>query len=275
MKRTLVPVVAACLSLGAYAQNVLTGKEIYRINCGAVVQIQTKDGTFEGLGVGFITSADGIVMTANHVVTTRDSKFRRYVSDIKVWVNGKADSYPATPIANQVSDDQANYDAAVLKIAAPGLPHVTIGNWSEIEIGDPLIIIPSYPGIGCIMLNGIVALKGTAQTDLGPKPVNTVLFQAPVRNGFSGAPIFNSQGHVVGIVDTKVFGISQTLGELENKWRAAAAPSNNQVLWGNINIPASFLEIITNLDQNLISGLGTGIDVSYANQQQEEHAKQR
>ena len=265
MKRALIFVSVCVLIVSANAQKVLSGKEIYRINCETVVQIYVNN-IFSG--TGFIASANGFVMTANHVITTKESRFRQYATDIKVLVfrNGKATPYPATPVSAQVSDDQANYDSAVLKITASALPYATLGGWDEIDISDPLIIIPSFPNIGCIMLEGTVSSKAGFQTDFGPKPVNTFLFQAPVRNGFSGAPIFSSTGHVVGIEDTKVFGIAPALDVLRTKW--ASTSSQGKVLMFGIDVPASFVELINNLDQNLISGLGSGVDIGYAKQQQ-------
>jgi S1-C subfamily serine protease len=101
-----------------------------------------------------------------------------------------------------------------------------------------------------------------------PLPVNTILFQAPVRNGFSGAPIFNSQGHVVGIEDTKVFGISPALDNLRTKWMATRG--HGAVAMMGIDVSASFLELINNLDQNLISGLGSGVAIDYAKRLRED-----
>jgi S1-C subfamily serine protease len=266
MKTTLASAVVACLlSLSANAQNALTRKEVYEINCKAIVQIYV-EGHFSG--VGFIASPDGIVMTANHVVATRESSFKEYAGNIAVAVFGKPTPYPATPISARVSDDQANYDSAAVRIAATGLPHVTLGSWTEVDIGDPITIIPSFPGFGCILLEGTIAVKGAAQTPLGPKPVNTILFQSPIRNGFSGSPIFDSKGRVVGIEDTKVFGISQTLDDQRKKWEAnksPTAPVTVTVNFGQADLGATMLELINNLDQNLISGLGSGVAIEYSN----------
>jgi S1-C subfamily serine protease len=267
MRRTIAVVVLLIFSVGAHAQKMLTGKEIYRINCKSIVQIKTHD----GFGVGFITSADGVIMTANHVVTTRESHFRQYATDIKVFVDGKALPYPATPTTDRISDSQVNYDSAVLKIEAFGLPHVTLGNWTDMDIGDTITMIPTFPGIGCILLEGIIAVKKPIKTDLGPEPVNTILFQLPVRNGFSGSPIFNSKGYVVGIEDTKVFGISPALAELRNKWMASGQAVTVRI--GGADISGTVLELVNNLDQNLISGLGSGVDIGYAKQQLQENNK--
>lgn len=272
MKRTLSIVVCLLVfAIAANAKKVLTGKEIYRVNCKAIVQIYANGTVFRG--VGFMTSSDGLIITANHVVTTKESRFTQYANDIKVVVVGRATPYQATPLAIQVSGDQVNYDSAVLKIVASNMPHVTLGNWDEIDIGDSVFVVPSFPGMGCIMLEGAVAKRAAFQTPFGPKPVNTILFQAPVRNGFSGAPIFSSQGHVVGIADTKVFGISPALDDLRSRWLATRAHGSIAIM--GIDISASFLELINNLDQNLISGLGSGVAIDYAKQLLERATEQQ
>lgn len=266
MKRALVlMLVTWFLSPSTNAQNVLTRKEIYRTNCRAIVQISVND---HFSGNGFLASADGLIITANHVITTKESKFREYTTGIRVAVAGKPGLYPARPVNAQVSDDQANYDSAIIKITASDLPHVPLGNWSDIDIGDSLTIITSWPDMGCLVLDGSVSGKGPfSYPEFGPNPVNTVLFQSPVRNGFSGSPIFNSKGDVVGIVDTKLFGISPALDEI----RASLTPARGkaQMIFDGTNIGGSLAELINNLDQNLISGLGSGVDIFYAKKQQE------
>lgn len=261
--KTLVLAAILIPTISANGQNVPTRKEIYRVNCKAVVQVYT-GGRFSG--TGFIVSNDGVIFTANHVVTTRESKFKKYETDIKVLVNGKTSPYTARPFSAMVSDDQANFDSAVLKIEASDLPHVTLGNWSDVDIGDSIIVISSFPGMGCIMLEGMLSNKSEFVIGFGPKPVNGLLFQAPVRNGVSGSPVFDSHGRVVGIEDTKVFGISVALDNLRTEW---ASDSTGNIAFGNFDLRSSFVELINNLDQNLISGLGSGVDIGYAKREQQ------
>jgi S1-C subfamily serine protease len=269
MKRTLVLMtIIWFFSLPTQPPNMLTGKEIYRINCGAVVQIKTEEGDF---GVGFLVSSDGKIMTANHVVTTRDSRFRQYATGITVSVAGQAQPYDAHPLTATPSGEAINYDSAVIKIKASNLPYMVLGNWDEVEVGDSLTILPSFPNLGCLLLQGIVSAKVSAQTDFGPKPVNTILFQTPIRNGFSGSPIFSRKGHVIGIQDTKVFGISTALDSLRAKWKQVSKGGITIIGGGSsASLPDSFIELIDNLDQNLISGLGSGVDIGYAKKQWEE-----
>lgn len=269
MKRALIAVVATFLfSLGAWGQNDLSSRGIYQRNREAVVQINVGQ-SFSG--DGFLVSNDGIVATANHVVTTRDSHFREYYSGLTVVVftGNTFKAYSAVPILSPISADQANYDFAFLKITGSDFKHVTLGDWNQIDIGSQLVIIPSFPNRGpSMMLEGTVSAKSQGlNPDLGPKPFNTFLFQCPVRKGFSGAPIFDSKGTVVGIVDTEVFGISPALDEQRKKWEAIknpSAPVRTTVHFGQADLGDSMLGLINDLDQNLISGLGSGIDISYA-----------
>jgi S1-C subfamily serine protease len=264
MKIALVLVASfLILAVSTNAQNVLTRKEIYNTNRDAVVQIYVGD-NFSG--TGFIVSADGTIVTANHVVATRDSHYREYAGQIMVLVfrKGIATPYPATPIAAQISADQVNYDFVKLKIEATALPFVKMGDWDEVDIDSEITVIPSFPGPGTLMLHGTVSSKGAFRNDLGPKPVNTILFQCPIHNGFSGAPIFSSKGNVIGIVDTKVFGISPALDGLKGRWSAG----RGTVFLSGVDVAASFLELINNLDQNLVSGLGSGVAIDYAKKQQ-------
>jgi S1-C subfamily serine protease len=274
MRKALpVFVTATLLSIiSANAQQSVTSKAIYRTNHSAVVQIYVNE---QFSGDGFLVSSDGSVLTANHVVATRESHFREYFPNIKVMVfSGNAFKvYPAVPLLDpNISADQANFDYAFLKITGGEFPHVTLGGWSEIDIGSSLVVITSFPGVGpSMMLEGTVSGKSQGlNPDFGPKPFDTLLFQCPVRKGFSGAPIFSSNGTVVGIVDTEVFGISPALDEQRKKWaslRGPDAPVNVTVKFGGADLGDSVLELTNNLDRNLISGLGGAMAIGYAKEQ--------
>jgi S1-C subfamily serine protease len=258
--------VVGCVGRAAHSQNVVTGKEIYRINRDAIVQILAGD----EFGNGFVVSEDGVIFTANHVVTTRDSHYTQYAKSIKaiVFRNGRFTPFDATPIDVTVSADQVNFDYARLKIDSSHMPHVTLGDAHPIEIGDPVTIIPSFPNTGTILLEGIVSGKAAARVDLGPKLTNVVFFQCPVRNGFSGSPIFDAAGNVIGITTTKVFGISLSLDALRTAWTNSAKSGGGIRIMG-IDTATSFLTLINDLDQDLISGLGSGVSIEYAKKQQE------
>lgn len=136
MKRTLSLLFILYIIHIAYSQKVVSHGEIYKSHQGAVVGIDL--GKFFS-GNGFIVSADGIIFTANHVVATKESKFREYAADIVVVIGDKP--CPATPLVPVISDDQVNYDYALFKIAAPNLPYVSFGEWDKTDVGDSVTLI--------------------------------------------------------------------------------------------------------------------------------------
>lgn len=254
----------------SYGQTAVSPSQIFHAHRLAVVQIFRPDGVY---GVGFIVSADGLVVTANHVATTRESNFTNFAQGIKVEVAdaaGRINLYPATPVA-QDSENRVNYDTVLLKIQAHGLPYVRMGTLNEVSIGDRVTIIPFIPQWHRMMITGIVSKKESVKyADLGPRPVKVVLFQAPVRSGFSGSPIFSSSGYVVGIVNTKVFGISEALEAAQNN--IANGSKMGTVIITGVNPLAVESELIRNLDEDLISGLGSGVAIDYAKEAQKSEA---
>jgi S1-C subfamily serine protease len=262
MKKVFLLVAICSLTFTACAQKKMTSREIYEANRGAIVEIGIGD---RFSGNGFIVSSDGIILTANHVVATTESRLRQYAANLNVAINGKM--YSAKPVSDTISDDMANFDFAFLKIDGTGFAHVSLGSWDEVEPGDTVTIFPAWPEMGFILLEGTISNRAAYRTFLGPKQVDSILFQAPIRKGFSGSPIFSSRGNVIGIVDTLVFGISPALADLRNKWGGTKSAGAQFSIMG-IDLAGSFTEIINNLDQNLISGLGSGIAIDYAKVEQ-------
>lgn len=168
---------------------------------------------------------------------------------------------------DSVSPDQTNFDVAGLLIDAANLPHVKMGSLKTASVGDAITILARHPAIDGaeVMLKGTVAAKTRLKTLLGPKPIDTIIFQCPVRNGFSGAPIFDSDGNVIGIVTTKVFGISQSLDSARQTLSRFPGGVNSLSI-GGVSYAGSMIDLINNLDQNLISGLGSGVAIDYAKQ---------
>jgi S1-C subfamily serine protease len=144
MKIAVILIFFVALAFNAEAQKPLSKRDIFQINCKTVVQIYI-NGNFSG--AGFITDADGLIATANHVISTPQSGFKEYAQNISVLVDGNPSPYATAPAADVTPDDRVNYDSAFLKIEAAHLPHVILGTWDEINITDPLLIVPSWPGM--------------------------------------------------------------------------------------------------------------------------------
>ncbi len=140
------------------------------------------------LGSGFIISADGYVVTNNHVV--QNSKSVSVTLD-----DGKS-------LDAKVIGTDAKTDLAVLKINQPGdYPFVTLSKQTP-RVGDWVVAIGNPFGLGGTVTAGIVSAEGR---DIGSGPYDSFLqIDAPINKGNSGGPTFNLKGEVVG-VNTAIF----------------------------------------------------------------------
>ena len=100
-----------------------------------------------GLGSGVIISADGYILTNNHVIDK--------ATDIKVMLADKRE-FPGKVIG---ADPKT--DIAVVKIAATGLPTITLGDSSKLQVGDYAFAIGNPFGVGETGTMGIISATGT------------------------------------------------------------------------------------------------------------------
>ena len=138
----------------------------------------------QALGSGFIISADGTIVTNNHVIENA-TKITVTLDDGK--------ELPAKLIGAD-----AKNDIAVLKIEFDGkLPTVAWGNSDVLRAGDPVLAIGDPFGIGTTVTSGIVSARGR---DLHSGPYDDFIqVDAAINHGNSGGPLVNALGEVVGI----------------------------------------------------------------------------
>jgi len=141
------------------------------------------DRPVRGLGSGFIVESDGLILTNAHVVQNARTVIVK-LSDQR--------EFPA----KVVGLDRAT-DVAVLRIAAKGLPTVTIGDASRIRVGEWVLAIGSPYGFENTVTAGIVS--ATARGLPNQSYVPFIQTDVPVNPGNSGGPLFNSRGEVIGI----------------------------------------------------------------------------
>jgi len=135
------------------------------------------------LGSGFLIRADGYLVTNNHVVEG--------ASDIKVKLSDGRE-FPATVVGR---DPQT--DLALLKIAAAGLPVLSLGDSDALEVGQPVMAIGNPFGLEGTVTTGIVSAKGRV---IGEGPYDDFIqTDASINPGNSGGPLVNAAGDVVGI----------------------------------------------------------------------------
>lgn len=189
-------------------QTLMTPSEVYAstvnsvvsINCSAVsTNIFGQQTESASSGSGFIYTADGYIVTNQHVVAN--------ASSINVTLyNG--DTYPATLVGSD-----SDYDVAVLKIDAKDLPAVTLGSSTDVNVGDTVMAIGNPLGeLTFSMSQGIVSCVNRAINVEGT-PFNMIQVDASINPGNSGGPLMNLYGEVVGIVSAKYSSYANTTVE--------------------------------------------------------------
>ncbi|MCW3835262.1 Do family serine endopeptidase [Sphingomonas canadensis] len=144
----------------------------------------------ESLGSGFLISADGYVVTNNHVVAA--GARGAVVESITVTLaDGR--EFKAKLIGRD-----AQSDLAVLKIEGSNLPFVRFGDSAHTRVGDWVVAIGNPFGLGGTVTAGIVSAvhRVTGQGGAYDRFIQT---DASINRGNSGGPMFDLNGNVIGI----------------------------------------------------------------------------
>ena len=145
----------------------------------------------QSLGSGFIVSADGYVVTNNHVINPPDTQAK--LEEVTVST-ADGTEYPAKVVAT----DQAS-DLAVLKITRrEPFPFVKFGDSRRARVGDWVIAIGQPFGIGTSVTSGIISAV-YRNTQTGGAYDRYIQTDASINRGNSGGPLFDMQGDVIGI----------------------------------------------------------------------------
>ncbi|MEP6962280.1 MAG: DegQ family serine endoprotease [Acidobacteriota bacterium] len=142
-------------------------------------------GPRSGLGSGVITTADGYIVTNNHVVDGAD-KVTVKLADNREFV------------AKVIGKD-AMTDVAVVKIEASGLPHLTIGNSDKVEVGDIVLAMGNPFGVGQTVTMGIVGATHRNTNEGIEEYEDFIQTDAAINPGNSGGALVNLRGELVGI----------------------------------------------------------------------------
>lgn len=155
--------------------------------------------TVQGLGSGFIISADGYILTNNHVIEGATS--------IRVQLLGIEE-----PLTAKVIGTDASLDLAVLKIeTAQELPVIALGDSDNIAVGDWVVAIGNPYGLDHTVTMGVISAKGRPLTIDNQQFKNLLQTDASINPGNSGGPLLNLKGEVIGI-NTAITTQGQGLG---------------------------------------------------------------
>jgi len=144
-------------------------------------QVQTPRRAAAGSGV--IISADGYIVTNNHVVDGAD--------ELTVTLNENSQEYSARVIG---ADNTT--DLALIKIDAKNLPAITIANSDDVKVGEWVLAVGNPLGLNNTVTAGIVSAKARS---MGQGVTSMIQTDAAINQGNSGGALVNVRGELIGI----------------------------------------------------------------------------
>ena len=145
---------------------------------------QQREHPVEARGSGFIVSADGIIVTNNHVV--------KGAKTLSVTLDD------GSVLAAKVIGVDPRTDIAVLKVnAGHPLPFIQLGNSRDVKPGEWVVAMGNPFGLSSTVTAGIVS---AVSRDIGAGPYDQFIqVDAPINQGNSGGPLFTQDGKVIGM----------------------------------------------------------------------------
>ena len=150
-------------------------------NGGRKRQVQTPKRAAAGSGV--IISADGYIVTNNHVVDGAD--------ELTVTLNENSKEYSARVIGADKTTD-----LALIKIDAKNLPAIVIANSDNVKVGEWVLAVGNPLGLNNTVTAGIVSAKARS---MGSGVSSMIQTDAAINQGNSGGALVNTRGELIGI----------------------------------------------------------------------------
>ena len=162
----------------------------------SVVAIQVTTAQGEAQGSGVIVDTDGHIVTNNHVVAgAQDDQVTVTLTDGRIFTADVIGTDPTTDLA-----------VIQLQDAPDDLTAATLGDSSEITVGDPVMAVGNPLGLANTVTTGIVSALdrpvSTAETGSETVVTNAIQIDAAVNPGNSGGPLFDAEGRVIGITSS-------------------------------------------------------------------------
>ena len=165
---------------------------LYQSFFGFIIERGVQRQTYSAYGSGVIITADGYILTNNHVVQDAER--------ITVTLNDRRE-LPAKLIGNDPATD-----LAVIKIEANNLSYIPFGNSDKVRIGEPVLAIGNPFNLTSTVTSGIISAKARNMNIIdNPRSNETPLesflqTDAAVNSGNSGGALVNSNAELIGIV---------------------------------------------------------------------------
>ena len=149
--------------------------------------LQGREQKQRGLGSGVIVSADGYILTNNHVIEEAD--------EVKVLLNDDRE------FTAKIIGTDPKTDVAVIKIDAANLPAVTLADSGTLRVGDVVFAIGNPLGVGQTVTMGVVSAtsRRVGILDEVAGYEDFIQTDASINQGNSGGALIDARGRLVGI----------------------------------------------------------------------------
>jgi S1-C subfamily serine protease len=228
---------------------------VYRKNIGAVVNITSRVMTFdffyglvpqEGQGSGFVIDKEGHILTNYHVIA--DAR------QVEVTLHDRK-KYKATIVGTDKS-----HDLAIVQIKAPNLQPMTLGDSTNLQVGQKVYAIGNPFGLAGTLTRGIVSSIRQVQEPDGLVIDEAIQTDAAINPGNSGGPLLNYHGEVIGINTMIASSVGQSAGiGFAIPVNTAKAVVNDLVTLGRVRRPALGVRTIP-IDPEIAQELGLAAD---------------
>ena len=159
---------------------------------GSTSVVQSSMSSVVSIDIGVILTSDGYIVTNNHVVSGAD-KIKVYLQD-------------GTEYEAQLIGADSYTDLAVIKIDAENLPAATVGSSSTLMVGDTVYAIGNPLGVLATSVSKGIVSGLDREVTIDGQQMTLMQVNASVNPGNSGGGLFNADGELVGIVNSKASG---------------------------------------------------------------------
>ena len=228
---------------------------VYRKNIGSVVNITSRVMTYdffyglvpqEGQGSGFVFDKEGHILTNYHVIA--DAR------QVEVTLHNRK-KYKATIVGTDKS-----HDLAIVQIKAPDLQPMTLGDSTNLQVGQKVYAIGNPFGLAGTLTRGIVSSIRQVQEPDGLVIEEAIQTDAAINPGNSGGPLLNWHGEVIGINTMIASSVGQSAGiGFAIPINTAKAVVNDLVTLGRVRRPALGIRTIP-IDPEVANELGLAAD---------------